>query len=206
MPTCWSGCTRPRSGRVVYDGIDLADLDARSVRGQIGIVTQDAYLFSGSIRDNIALADPHLSDEAVRRAARLACIDADIDAMPMGYETILVDGGASLSGGQRQRIALARALAHEPRILLLDEATSALDAVTEQAVYANLQPSTAPRSSSPTGSRPSPGPTSSWSSTGSVVEAGTHRELLGAGGLYAAWSPPRAPRARRRGENGGFPR
>jgi ABC-type bacteriocin/lantibiotic exporter with double-glycine peptidase domain len=132
------GLYPPLAGRVAYDGADLAQLEAHSVRRQIGIVTQDAYLFGSTIRENIALTDPRLPLEAVERAARLACIHDDIAAMPMGYETLLADAGASLSGGQRQRIALARAIVHQPRILLLDEATSALDAVTERQVYANL--------------------------------------------------------------------
>src|SRR5207248_1334540 len=83
------------SGQILYDGRDLAALEARSVRRQIGIVTQHAYLFNTSIRDNIALTEPSLSLNAVRRAARLACIDEDVEAMAMGYETILVDAGAS---------------------------------------------------------------------------------------------------------------
>jgi ATP-binding cassette, subfamily B, bacterial len=132
------GLYAPEAGRVVYDGVDLAELEARSVRRQVGIVVQDAYLFGSTIRENIALADPRLPADAIERAAQLACIHEDIVAMPMGYQTILADAGASLSGGQRQRIALARALAPRPRILLLDEATSALDAVTEGQVYRNL--------------------------------------------------------------------
>jgi ATP-binding cassette subfamily B protein len=132
------GLYRPESGRILYDGIDLAELEARSVRTQLGIVTQRPYLFGTSIRENIALTDPSLDLDAVIRAAKLACIDEDIAAMAMAYETILVDGGASLSGGQRQRIALARALVHSPSILLLDEATSELDALTERAVYDNI--------------------------------------------------------------------
>ncbi len=132
------GLYQPESGRILYDGIDLAELEARSVRMQLGIVTQRPYLFGTSIRENIALTDPSLDRDAVVRAARLACIDEDIEAMRMAYETIMVDGGASLSGGQRQRIALARALAHSPSILLLDEATSELDALTERAVHRNI--------------------------------------------------------------------
>ena len=134
------GLYLPTSGQIEYDGINLADLNAGTVRRQLGIVTQHPFLFASSIRENIALTDPQLPLEAVITAAKLACIHDDITAMPMGYETTLADGGSSLSGGQRQRIALARALVHRPSILLLDEATSDLDTVTEQNVYQNLAP------------------------------------------------------------------
>jgi ATP-binding cassette, subfamily B, bacterial len=129
---------RPREGQVSYDGVDLAELEVRSVRRQLGIVTQQPYLFASTVRENIALNDPSLPLEAVVEAARLACMHDDIMAMPMGYETPLLDGGSSLSGGQHQRIALARALAMRPAILLLDEATSDLDTITERGVYENL--------------------------------------------------------------------
>ena len=132
------GLYQPTSGRIEYDGADLAELDVGSVRRQLGMVTQHPYLFASSIRENIAITDPSLPLEAVVAAAKLACIHDDIAAMPMGYDTRLHDGGASLSGGQRQRLALARALVHRPSILLLDEATSDLDTVTEQIVYQNL--------------------------------------------------------------------
>jgi ATP-binding cassette, subfamily B, bacterial len=132
------GIYPPTSGRILFDGRDLAELDLRSLRGQIGIVTQRPYLFGATIRQNIALSNPAMPHQAVVEAAKLACIHDDIVAMPMGYETLLVDGGASLSGGQQQRIALARALAHRPTILLLDEATSDLDGVTERMVHHNL--------------------------------------------------------------------
>jgi ATP-binding cassette, subfamily B, bacterial len=132
------GMYPPTSGRILFDGSDLAELELQSVRRQIGIVTQRPYLFGATIRQNIALSNPAMPYEAVVDAAKLACIHDEIAAMPMGYETPLVDGGASLSGGQQQRVALARALAQRPTILLLDEATSDLDSVTERMVHQNL--------------------------------------------------------------------
>ncbi len=133
-----AGLYEPTSGRILFDGRDLRALDRRSVRGQLGIVTQETQLFGGSIRRNIALADPQTGLDRIVQAARLACIHDEIVAMPMGYETLLTDRGLSLSGGQRQRLAIARALAGLPRILVLDEATSHLDAVTEEMVNGNL--------------------------------------------------------------------
>src|SRR5262249_24411865 len=118
--------------------VDVAELDVRALRRQVGVVPQSPTLFAGSVRANIALADPTLALARVEEAARLACIHDDITQMPMGYETLLIDGGASLSGGQRQRLAVARALVRRPSILLLDEATSALDAVTEEEVHRSL--------------------------------------------------------------------
>ncbi|MGO9677969.1 MAG: peptidase domain-containing ABC transporter [Candidatus Sulfotelmatobacter sp.] len=133
-----AGLYEPSSGRLLFDGKDLKYLDLRSVRSQLGIVTQDTQLFGGTVRQNISLADPQMGLDRVIQAAKLACIHDDILSMPMGYETILADRGLSLSGGQRQRLALARALACRPVILILDEATSHLDAVTEGLVNQNL--------------------------------------------------------------------
>lgn len=133
------GLYRPTQGRALYDGRDLMELEAGSVRSQLGIVPQNSYLFGSSIRANISLTKPDATLDEIVHAAQLACIHGDIMAMPLGYDTILSDGGASLSGGQRQRIALARALVHDPAILVLDEATSSLDAVTEAKIYSNLK-------------------------------------------------------------------
>jgi ABC-type bacteriocin/lantibiotic exporter with double-glycine peptidase domain len=132
------GFYTPTAGRILFDGTDLAELEVHSLRRQLGIVTQRPYLFGSTIRENIALTDPAIPFEAVVEAAKLACIHDDIAAMPMGYDTLLLDGGASLSGGQQQRIALARAFVHRPAILLLDEATSDLDSVTERMVLSHL--------------------------------------------------------------------
>jgi ATP-binding cassette subfamily B protein len=133
-----AGLYAPSAGRILYDGLDLAELDLQTVRRQFGAFTQTPVLFGGSIRDNIALASPETSFEDVVASAKIACIHDEITAMPMAYFTPLVDRGASLSGGQRQRIALARALARKPAIILLDEATSNLDAVTERTIQESL--------------------------------------------------------------------
>lgn len=132
------GLLPPTTGRVRFDGHNLHDLDLRSLRHQCGVVTQTPSLLSGDVRTNITLADPEASSEEVQRAIRLAVLDQDLAAMPLGLATPLGDEGVGLSGGQLQRLALARALVHQPRILVLDEATSHLDARTERRVFDNL--------------------------------------------------------------------
>jgi ATP-binding cassette subfamily B protein len=181
------GLYPPATGQVRYDGIDVEELELTSLRKQLGIVTQRPYLFASSIRENIALTDPSLPIHAVIEAAKLACIHDEISAMPMGYDTLLQDGGASLSGGQRQRIALARALVHRPPILVLDEATSELDTMTEQRVYQRL--ATISATTVVIAHRLSTIRDADRlfvMESGSIMEQGTHQELLSAGGMYAS--------------------
>lgn len=129
----------PSRGRVLVDGMDLALVDASSLRRQIGVVLQENILFNRSIRENIALADPGASLEAVMAASRLAGAHDFIASLPEAYDTLVSEQGASLSGGQRQRIAIARALMGRPRVLVLDEATSALDYESERIVQENMR-------------------------------------------------------------------
>ena len=129
---------RPERGQILIDDIDIAHVDASSLRRQIGVVLQDNMLFNRTVHDNIALAHPAMPRTQVMALARLAGADEFIGRLPKGYETMIEERGANLSGGQRQRIAIARALSMNPRILILDEATSALDYESESQIQANM--------------------------------------------------------------------
>lgn len=196
------GLYRPQSGRILYDGVDLGALDLRAVRSQIGVVSQDSRIFGVSVRANIALGDPAAPLEAVVAAARLAAVHEDIEKLPLGYDTILADGGASLSGGQRQRLALARALLRRPVILLLDEATSDLDTVTEERIMAALAGLDATRIViAHRLSTVADADLILVLSEGVLVEFGQHEDLLSRGGAYArlvaAQAAPGRPRSPR---------
>ncbi len=129
----------PVEGRVTIDGIDIAKTDPRELRRHIGFVAQDPAIFSGSVFDNILMGRPDATLDEVKEAARLACADGFINALPQGYDTLLGERGTLLSGGQRQRIAIARAFLRKPEILVLDEATSALDSESDLAVQTALK-------------------------------------------------------------------
>ena len=128
------GFETPQRGAIYYDGRDIARLDMRSLRQNIGAVTQDGRLFSGDIFSNIVISAPWLSRDDAWQAAELAGIADDIRAMPMGMHTVISEGSGGISGGQRQRLMIARAIVPKPRILMFDEATSALDNITQKQV------------------------------------------------------------------------
>jgi ATP-binding cassette subfamily B protein len=127
------------SGRVLVDGVDVRDVTLASLRRSIGVIAQDPFLFSTTVRDNIAFGLPDLTDAQIERVARLAQAHEFVERLPQGYDTVIGERGITLSGGQRQRIAIARALAVDPRILILDDATASVDATTEAKIRSGLR-------------------------------------------------------------------
>jgi ATP-binding cassette, subfamily B, bacterial len=127
------------SGRVTVDGVDVRDVTLTSLRRSIGVISQDPFLFSATVRENITFGAPDLDDAEVERIARLAQAHEFVAELPEGYETVIGERGITLSGGQRQRLAIARALAVDPRILILDDATASVDATTEARIRTGLR-------------------------------------------------------------------
>src|SRR5207247_7430354 len=127
------------SGRVLVDGADVRDVTLTSLRRAIGVISQDPFLFSASVRENITFGAPDLDEAEVERIARLAQAHEFVAELPDGYDTIIGERGITLSGGQRQRLAIARALAVDPRVLILDDATASVDATTEAKIRVGLR-------------------------------------------------------------------
>jgi len=172
---------------VAVDGHDVRDLTLHSLRGAIGLVPQEALLFTGTIRDNIRFGRPDASDEEVIAAARSAQAHEFITAFPEGYDTRLGQRGVNLSGGQRQRLAIARALLANPAILILDDSTSAVDVETEVALQEALAGTGGDRSTLLVAQRISSvlgADRIAVLERGRVVAQGTHRELLAQSPVY----------------------
>jgi ATP-binding cassette subfamily B protein len=177
----------PEKGQVLLDGRDIREATLASVRGQIGVVLQDTFVFDTTIRENIAMGWEGASDADIAAAAEAAELDRYIEALPARYDTQLGERGVRMSGGQRQRLAIARALVRKPRILILDEATSALDPETEAEIRATFVKVARDRTTISITHRLLMAATADQIiaiDEGRVVEAGRHADLLAAGGLY----------------------
>lgn len=178
------------SGSISIDGQDVRDVTQQSLRRAIGLVQQDVYLFDGTIGENIAYGKPGATAEEVAEAARRANIDAFIESLPQGYDTVVGERGSRLSGGQKQRVAIARVFLKNPKILILDEATSALDNESEEAVQESLERLARGRTTIIIAHRLSTIKHADEIATvehGRVVERGTHEQLLARGGTYARY-------------------
>ncbi len=178
----------PPPGAITIDGTDVRRLPLARLRQAVGMVPQETFLFSATLRDNIALGKPEATDAAITAAARLAGLEEDLAAFPKGMKTLVGERGLTLSGGQKQRVALARALLREPRILLLDDCLSAVDTHTEELILRNLRGVFAGRTVFLVSHRISTVKDADLVLVldgGEVLERGTHAELLAAGGLYA---------------------
>ena len=178
----------PASGHIELDGVSTRQLTLHDLRERIGIVPQDAVIFSTSALENIRYGKPGATDEEVHAAARAAFADEFIRALPEGYNTFLGERGVRLSGGQRQRVAIARAMLKNPPLLLLDEATSALDAQSERMVQAALESAMQDRTTLVIAHRLATVQKADLIVVldhGRLVEQGTHDQLMAAGGTYA---------------------
>ena len=178
---------RPRSGRVLVDGRDLATVRLRDYRSKLGVVLQDNFMFDGTVTENIRFSKPEATSEEVRAVSRIAHCDEFVDKFPHKYETVVGERGVKLSGGQRQRVAIARAILADPRVLILDEATSSLDSESEALIQDGLNALRRGRTTFVIAHRLSTIRSADQILVlegGTIVERGTHDELLTRRGRY----------------------
>ncbi|MFE0555214.1 ABC transporter ATP-binding protein [Paenibacillus sp. NPDC058910] len=175
-------------GKITVDGIDIRNIKLQNLRKHIGIVQQDVFLFSGTIRDNIAYGDLHATDQQIWEAARRASLDELIRSLPDGMETVIGERGVKLSGGQKQRLSIARMFLKNPPILILDEATSALDTETEAQIQKSLAELSVGRTTLVIAHRLTTIQSSDRIivvNSDGIAEQGTHHELIHSGGVYS---------------------
>ncbi len=195
----------PTSGTIELDGVDLKTIDLQSYRSNLGIVSQETFLFNASVRENLLYGRPEATEDELMAAAKQANAYEFIENLPQGFDTMIGDRGVLLSGGQRQRLAIARALLQDPDILILDEATSALDTVSERLVQNAIDDLSRNRTTLVIAHRLSTiyeADQIAVLDRGKVVEVGTHGELLAKRGAYAKLHAMQATKSMRENGNG----
>ena len=178
----------PTAGRILIDGIDIKEMSLKTLAGNIGMVTQETFLFYDTIRSNLLYANPDATEEELAAAARVANIDEFIEGLPDRYDTVVGERGYRLSGGERQRIAIARVVLRDPRILVLDEATSSLDSLSEDLIQQAMKQVMQDRTSLVIAHRLSTILAADKIlvfDQGRLVQQGSHSALLKDGGLYS---------------------